>query len=312
MTFEHYILTRFNLPIFQPKLDGHKTTSCDMGYLSYRFDLFERYCMPSIVQQSCQNFKWLVLFDVNTPGPFKERAAQWHDSYPNLIPCYLDMENYKDIPNEYLELCKDYESKVENRYGDKRYDLADFEKERPLRLITPLFIKDIIKRCSDKTPDFYVTTRIDNDDAFHRDMVKLIQEKVKADQRPVIYDFVNTYKWILDKGFAYLYPLPNGHFISLVESADKPFQSALYWNHLYIELFVNVHHFYQAPLQTELIHGNNVVNDFTQITCKGMWYAFRNFKRSNFGYQQLHFSFLNFLRVFGYVAKENLFKKRMK
>lgn len=311
MTFEHYILTRFNLPIFQPKVGGQKTTSCDESYLSYRFDLFERYCMPSIVQQSCQNFKWLVLFDARTPEIFKQRAAQWHERYTNLVPCYLDIEKYKDIPSEYIELCNQYESKVENKYGDIRYDLADFEAERPLRLVTPLFIKDAIKKFSNTTPDFYVTTRIDNDDAFHRDMVREIQEKVMTDQQPLIYDFVNTYKWILNEGFAYRYPLPNGHFITLVERSDKPFQSVLYWNHLYVELFVEVKHFYRVPLQTELIHGNNVVNDFTQITLRGMWYALWHFKKSDFGYKNVDFSFMRFIKIFGYIAKEGL-KKRLK
>lgn len=303
MTFEHYILTRFNLPIFQPKVKGRETTSCDESYLSYRFNLFEQYCMPSIVQQSCQNFKWLVLFDIRTPDKFKQWASHWQDIYPNLIPCYLDMASYKEIPNAYFDLCKDYETKVENRYGDIRYDLADFEKERPLRLVTPLFIKNAIKRCSNTTPDFYVTTRIDNDDAFHHDMVKIIQQKVILEQREVVYDFVYTYKWILNEGFAYRYHLPNGHFITFVEKSDKPFQSVLFWNHLYIELFADVQHFYQAPLQTELIHGNNVVNDFTQITCGGMLYALWHFKQSDFGYKNVHFSFSHFLKVFGFIAK---------
>lgn len=309
MTFEHYIITRFNLPIFQPKLGGKVYTSCSEEYLHYRFDLFEKYCMPSIINQTCQNFKWLVLFDSHTPELYKIRAAQWHDSYPNLVPCYLDMDDYKEIPQDYLDLCKDYESKVERKYQNKRYDLADFDKERPLRLITPLFILDSIKKCSNKTPDFYITTRIDNDDAFHKDMIATVQQKFLSDQKGIVYDFVYTYKYILNEGIAYRYSLRNGHFITLVEPTKKIFQSAIYWNHLYIENFVEVKHFYQEPLQTELIHGNNVVNDFTEITCKGLWYALLHFRPINFGYKKIHLSIYRFMRIYISVYKSSLLKR---
>lgn len=306
MTFEHYIITRFNLPIFQPKVGGRTFTSCSEEYLQYRFQLFERYCMPSVINQSCQNFKWLVLFDVNTPEPYKQKAALWHKEYHNFIPCYLNMEDYTDIPKEYIDLCSDYESKVERKYQNIRYDLADFEQERPLRLVTPLFIKDAIKKCSDKTPDFYITTRIDNDDAFHKDMIAIVQQKFLKDQKTVAYDFVNTYKYILNEGIVYRYSLRNGHFLSLVESSKKLFQSAIYWNHLYIENFVDVQHFSQEPLQTELIHGSNVVNDFTQITCKGLIYSLFHFRSKNFGYKNIHLSANHFLRVLGYICKISL------
>lgn len=309
MTFEHYIITRFNLPIFQPKVKGKKYTSCSEEYLNYRFQLFEKYCLPSIKNQSCQNFKWLVLFDDNTPEPFKIRASQWQKDYSNLVPCYLNMDDYKNIPQEYLDLCKDYETKVDRKYQGKRYDLADFEQERPLRLITPLFIKDAIKKCSNKEPDYYITTRIDNDDAFHRDMIATVQKIFIKEPKSVVYDFVYTYKYILNEGIAYRYPLENGHFISLVEPSNKIFQSAIYWNHLYIENFVEVKHFYQEPLQTELIHGSNVVNDFTQITLSGLLYALFHFRPRLFGYSKIHLSAYRFLRVFGSVLKNKLKSK---
>lgn len=307
MTFEHYIITRFNLPIFQPKVEGKILTSCSEDYLQYRFDLFERYCMPSIINQTCQNFKWLVLFDNKTPDVFKNKVSQWHSEYPNLIPCYLNTDNYQSIPIEYLELCNKYESIVENKYNGKRYDLATFEQERPLRLITPLFIKDAIKQCSDKIPDYYITTRIDNDDAFHKDMIAIVQQKFLADPKPVVFDFVYTYKYILNEGIVYRYPLKNGHFISLVESSEKPFQSAIYWNHLYIESFVEVEHIYQQPLQTELIHGNNVVNDFTELTIRGMIYAVLHFRMRDFGYSGTRISYARTFRILAFLIKKKLF-----
>ena len=309
MTFEHYIITRFNLPIFQPKVNGIEYSSCSEEYLQYRFDLFEKYCMPSIINQTCQNFKWLVLFDAHTPESFKRRISSWHKRYNNLVPCFLNMKDYKEIPQDYIDLCTEYESQVEKNYGNHRYDLATFEQERPLRLVTPLFIRDAIRKCSLSVPDFYITTRIDNDDAFHKDMIATVQSRFSEDQRSVVYDFVYTYKFILNERIVYRYPLKNGHFISLVESSKELFKSVLFWNHLYSEIFAEVNHIFQATLQTELIHGSNVVNDFTEITCRGLLYSLLHFRSGDFGYQGINLSPLRFIRVLLSVAKNSLHNK---
>lgn len=61
----HVIFTRFNLSIV---LGGQKSTKIhDTDWLTFRFDLFRRFCYPSIAQQECQDFLWFVLFDAETP-----------------------------------------------------------------------------------------------------------------------------------------------------------------------------------------------------------------------------------------------------
>ena len=69
MNFEHFIITRFNLPIYSKTKSGN-ISSTETKYLDNRFKLFMNYCLPSIKQQTCQNFKWLVLFDINTPDEY--------------------------------------------------------------------------------------------------------------------------------------------------------------------------------------------------------------------------------------------------
>ena len=125
MTFEHYIITRFNLPIFQAKVAGKESTSCSKEYLQYRFELFEKYCMPSIMNQTCQNFKWLVLFDINTPDEFKQRITKLHNKYPNLVHCFLDINKYKNVPDEYIKLCEHYTETIKTHYPTKNYDLKN-------------------------------------------------------------------------------------------------------------------------------------------------------------------------------------------
>ncbi|MDO4200582.1 MAG: glycosyltransferase [Bacteroidales bacterium] len=303
MTFEHYIVTRFNLPIFQAKVGGAPSKSCDREYLQYRFDLFERYCMPSMVNQTNQNFKWFVLFDANTPQDFQRRAWGWHEKYENLVPCFLNLHDYTSISPEYEDLCTEYDTIVKKYYPSRSLDL-DVDRERGLRKVTPQFVLDAIKQCSANTPDYYLTTRIDNDDAFHKDFVKTVQKRFIQNPKHVVYDYVYSYKYILNEGIVYRYPLQNGHFLTLAEPTSKLFQSILYWNHLYIDKFVEVEHIYQQPLQTELIHGNNVVNDFTGLSISGLIYAFCHFRQSDFGYDKVYRSWGRFLRVLAFLIRK--------
>ncbi len=302
MTFEHYILTRFNLSFFE----GVDNARCDYEYLRYRFHLFEKYCMPSIVGQTCQNFKWLVLLDIHTPPEFKKKMQEYHEAYNNLVPCYLDAEKYKEIPSSYKKANDDYEDIINSFCPSHPYDL---KAEEPMRFIIPLFIMDAIKKCSGMYPDFYITTRIDNDDAFHKDMVKSIQQRFGEQPRKIVYDFVYTYKYILHEGIIYRYTLQNGHFISLVEPANELFLSVLYCNHLYADKFYKIEHIYQKTMQIELIHGKNVVNDFTDISCGGMLYAFFHFKAHDFGFRKMFLSPHRFIHIFLFLIKQKLLKK---
>jgi Putative rhamnosyl transferase len=41
-----------------------------------RFELFERYCLPSVLNQSDQNFTWMIYFDHSTREDYLERARR--------------------------------------------------------------------------------------------------------------------------------------------------------------------------------------------------------------------------------------------
>jgi hypothetical protein len=77
------ILTRFNCRF------GAAWTSVaiDPAWLSPRFDLFDRYCLPAVRAQDCQEFKWILFFDEETPEPFKTRAASLACS--NIVPLFV-------------------------------------------------------------------------------------------------------------------------------------------------------------------------------------------------------------------------------
>jgi hypothetical protein len=50
-----------------------------------RFDLFERYCLPSVLGQSNQNFRWMIYFDHSTREDYLDRARRGIAGRPNCV-----------------------------------------------------------------------------------------------------------------------------------------------------------------------------------------------------------------------------------
>ena len=64
MKLQHFILTRFNILLWRQDKKGSKVRTTK--WLEHRFSLFEKYCLPSIKNQTYQKFEWIVLFDSMT------------------------------------------------------------------------------------------------------------------------------------------------------------------------------------------------------------------------------------------------------
>lgn len=86
--FNHVILTRFNIRFVEDP--AAPSIGVDPAWLAERFDLFERYCLPSILAQSEQRFSWIIFFDSATPEPFAERARALAALRPGIFPVFCD------------------------------------------------------------------------------------------------------------------------------------------------------------------------------------------------------------------------------
>lgn len=289
MTFSHYILTRFNLPLSSLQ-KGQTSAVCKPEYLFYRFSVFEKFCLPSVRNQTCQSFKWLVLFDNNTPESFKQRAAGWHRAFPNLIPCYLDVDVYGGI--------------LENPCP-----VNDVDTDGPMQQITSRFVTDVIRSMERTLPEWVLTTRLDSDDALHRDLVKVVQGFFLKNPKMMAFDNVFTYKYILDESIIYRYKLINGHYLTLAEKTGDSFRSVLFCNHLAMDKYVEVQHIYGRTLQTELIHSGNVVNGYTDLSISGLRYALFHFRGHEFGYDGVRFSRKKAVYMIGSLLKRRLWSK---
>lgn len=75
---DHFILTRFNIASAGREAPIRNSP----GWLERRFDLFERFCLPSVAAQTRTDFKWLIYFDENTPDPFRTRIVEAQKMVP--------------------------------------------------------------------------------------------------------------------------------------------------------------------------------------------------------------------------------------
>ncbi len=87
---QHFFLTRFNLLLWQKDKEGAPVRT--KKWLDHRFSLFEKYCLPSIKNQTYQCFEWIVLFDSTTPDKYKERINKYQKDCPQFKPVFVEPE----------------------------------------------------------------------------------------------------------------------------------------------------------------------------------------------------------------------------
>lgn len=220
----YFILTRFNLRLFTE--NKHRERINKAEWLVERFDLFERYCLPSVMNQSVKEFKWICLFDSDTPQIFRKRIQGYVKQMPNFIPCFLDMSET---------------AQYRAYFKQKVLELGD-EKERLL-----------------------VTTYLDNDDMLHRDYVKRVEEYALTVNRNTIVSFNYGIQHFTETGLSTEIWYRNNHFLSFIErfSHTRPVFTVWEFSHYYLGLYkVNViDDTAHRDLWVEVIHGGNVDND---------------------------------------------------
>lgn len=225
----HAIITRFNLSIKYNgsigNVDGIDTCR-DENYLSNRFEIFEKYTFPSVIAQSCREFKWIVMFHQETPERFKEKLKELEEKGRGIfVPLYMTEEECAKasvILNAYLK-----------------------------------------KQAEDRGETIVVTTRMDNDDAIHRDYVKEIQKSVLENgkkQNSYYINFNNGLQWIPSKGFLRKFYYPNNHFLSLVTPIEN-LRNALEFSHGFIDReYKQCQGKSTEPMWIEMIHTSNYMN----------------------------------------------------
>lgn len=95
--FIHFLLTRFNI-IFTRGINKN-VCPFDEEWHNHRFILFDKYCFPSVKNQTNQNFKWLVFFNIDTPDKYRNKIEEYRNAYANFFPVFTDQPIIPSAPD---------------------------------------------------------------------------------------------------------------------------------------------------------------------------------------------------------------------
>lgn len=100
MKYRHAIITRFNVLYRELVHKTPKPKGLDASWLAQRFDLFEKYCLPSVLAQTCQEFTWLIYFHSGTPTTFVERARRACAGHDNIRLQFCDIYEHEILERD--------------------------------------------------------------------------------------------------------------------------------------------------------------------------------------------------------------------
>jgi hypothetical protein len=232
---QHFIQSRFNLHLALQS----KVCPTEESYLEWcarRAELFLDITLPSMLAQSSQAFEWLIYFDVERNPPV-ERVLAALAPHANIHPMFFDCRGRH--PWELV--------------GHARIGVAE--------------------RTSPGT-EVVLTTKLDTDDALHRDYVRVLNHRARQLGREEIGDglAVNCDYGVQLVGgrlLAYLYGA--NPFLTMVEYVRTPTGDALNFDLLQTamtilhykvhESFPVDHFLYRQPLWLQTIHEANAFNE---------------------------------------------------
>ena len=175
MQISHLLFTRFNI-----QFDQYATAGIQPEWLEDRIGLFETYCLPSVLRQTCRDFMWIIIGDVRTPQKYKTKIEQYTALAPNIrVLWWAFKAEDEDYHIPFSQLATDYA----------------------------------------KNADVLITSRIDNDDTISPDYIQRIQEEAKKGIVGFItfpigkQTFVHSHK-------SYVIRYVQNHFLSRVETSD--------------------------------------------------------------------------------------------
>ncbi len=93
MLYKHFLATRFNVKIGNWNTTKNGEPLLNDSWMDDRFKLFETYCLPSVKNQSNQNFVWCIYFDINTTEIYKNRIKELGKSFSNIHTFYIGSIN---------------------------------------------------------------------------------------------------------------------------------------------------------------------------------------------------------------------------
>ena len=238
--YSHFIITRFNLNLYAQ--DKHDLPTRTDRWLEHRFEVFERYCLPSVAAQTSGNFTWLCLFDAATPESCRRRIEGYKARCPQFEAVYYTAAQAANLTENLRTTIAAYVS-------------CDRKGRKP----------------PPPPPKLLITTNLDNDDAFSSDVVELLQRELRPAPGKRIYSLLYGYQYFTDRRFALKMRYTNNHFLTLVEPFDAHTETIISYRHTKaIRQLPTTYLSTARGKWLEIVHEDNVSNDF-RINIK-VWY----------------------------------------
>src|SRR5574344_1553077 len=225
---KQFAITFFNLKLWREDKSHHSTRTDE--WLGDRFSLFEKYCLPSMAQQTLKDFTWLCLFDKNTPEKYLKKIEEYKKYSSRFTPVFLSEEQAKD-------------------------------KERSMHSVVQQYLSGDEK--------FIVTTNVDNDDAIRSNMLQKVREAVETQIKnsPAnvsgLYNCLYGYQYFVRNRRVIKMMYPHNHFQPLCESPDN-FKTIKGFPHTRVRKMFANHDMRESskPCWLEIVHEHNVNNSY--------------------------------------------------
>ncbi len=102
MKFQHFLITQFNLRNFWTT--EVKDIERWINWTKDRIKLFEKYCLPSVLNQRNQNFSWVIFMDRATPAKMVDELKALSGNSSLIQWCFMD--GYDDFKENYLNIIR--------------------------------------------------------------------------------------------------------------------------------------------------------------------------------------------------------------
>lgn len=151
----------------------------------------------------------------------------------------------------------------------RRFKNVIDELENQNAFIKAIYIADdedcndsLKKYIKENSKEVIVTSRLDNDDALHKDYISTIHEYIKENElKKYVLLFNNGVQYEENSRILTRYHFPKNHFSTLIEFNDDKINTILNFNHMEIAKNVNtVELDNTVPLWLEVVHSTNVSN----------------------------------------------------
>jgi len=230
MNIHKYILTRFNLTLWQTDKNSNNTQTAE--WLEQRFRLFEQFTLPSVLNQTDKNFKWIVLFSSETPIKYKSRIDEIRSRCPQFRAIGV-------APGQSAIFGQIFKEVIENDLGDKAEGIVS-------------------------------TTYLDNDDALSVHYMETIHNLISANYNKIIaqttiINFRFGCQYFTEHKVASKASYKRNHFITLAEPLGSNSIKTVfgYGSHYYIGKHNGIRQIAveKTDMWLEVIHDKNVIND---------------------------------------------------